>query len=178
MPEIFDNLQDAELAFERQISGNEKPYDVQISEALDKLPFNTDRLDILPWSRFEHKFRVYYCGRLVLENMGSIDSKLIQTAIENLLKFEKTYNCEIIELFKEYREWNNNQRYYIIVCHDNSKNEQLRYRLHIPSIQQGRTRMPIELLEKSLNDGFRGLEILSEDAWNTRSPRRDDMGYL
>lgn len=150
LPEVFDNLKDAEKAFERQIEANERPIMQQIFAAKAELPYDPYDTYIKPWSSMECSFRVYYKRLMVLDHAHGIDPEQIQEAVEKLIAFEKQHNVTVTELYKLPREWNNNQRYYQVSVRDNDSGKCSELKVHIPSKLQHRTRMPIALTEAAL----------------------------
>lgn len=138
-----DSLEAALEQCKEIVAQNVVPYEKQISELREKIPY-----DVYFQSRSVMSgFRIYSDHLLVAEHVFSLDAGEIVRAIENMRNFEKENNIKISELYKPGREWNNNQRYYIIS--GTTEYGEFHEKVSIPSSTQGRYREPVDIIRKA-----------------------------
>lgn len=161
LPEIFNDLESAEVAYARQIEGNTRPLEEQIKAVKNALSEYADDVYIKP--RWDHTFRIYYNRLLIIDKLGSLSARKIKEAIEHLLQFEEKYNISFDEIYKTRREWNSNQRNYYLSWYrekhstiprseESEANNWSRDScyLHISSGLQNKTREPVIMLKTAV----------------------------
>lgn len=92
-------------------------------------------------------FRVYYCRKLIMDHVGSLDPQKINQAVADYRKFCKDNHVSIIDIYKKH-PWNSNQRYYVVEVYENGGSCKILY-IHIPSALQGRQRNVIDLIKSN-----------------------------
>lgn len=92
-------------------------------------------------------FRVYYCRKLIMDHVGSLDPQKINQAVADYRKFCEDNHVSIIDIYKKH-PWNSNQRYYVVEVYENGRSCKILY-IHIPSALQGRQRNVIDLIKSN-----------------------------
>ena len=90
-------------------------------------------------------FRVYYCRKLIMDHVGSLDPQKINQAVADYKKFCEDNHVSITDIHKK-RPWNSNQRYYVVEMCEKDESRKILY-IHIPSALQGRQRNVIDLIK-------------------------------
>jgi len=90
-------------------------------------------------------FRVYYCRKLIMDHVGSLDPQKINQAVADYKKFCEDNHVSITDIYKKH-PWNSNQRYYVVEMCENGGSRKTIY-IHIPSALQRRQRNVIDLIK-------------------------------
>ena len=144
IPEIYQSKEEVDKRIEGIKRSNVPPLDDLIFNVKEKLPYDPSNVYIKYWGGIPGSFRVYYKHLLVIEHLYHLTAETIENAVERLASFMKENDILLEELYKLPREWNDNQRYYLIS--GSSGLGFFREKIHIPSRLQGRERYPIDVI--------------------------------
>ena len=157
------SLKDAEGWFDNMLSSNIPSLKKQAEKMKEKVSCD------LYFKSFDLSgFRIYYKHLLIMEHVFEFSEEQIRGAIENLHSFEKEKQIKINELYKPGREWNSNQRYYVIG--GSTEYEDFLEEVHIPSKTQGRYREPVNVI-RDANIDF--LSITKERAEKMKEYKKE-----